>query len=97
MKLPNNTTSVSVLLSLVRFQAKIRAIHRAVEIGNLREVKALTDRKKLALCRDSKGATPLHNATLHNHTDLVSYLLRNYPQAVNAQDHVSVSIVKIIE
>lgn len=70
------------------FQAKIQAIHRAIENGNLREVKALLDRKKLALARDRKGATPLHKAVLHNRLDITTWLLKNYPQAVNALDHV---------
>jgi len=48
----------------------------------------LADRKKLALCRDGKGATPLHNAIIFAETAIVKYLLKSYPQAVNAQDHV---------
>uniref|UniRef100_A0AC35TST0 ANK_REP_REGION domain-containing protein n=1 Tax=Rhabditophanes sp. KR3021 TaxID=114890 RepID=A0AC35TST0_9BILA len=78
--------SVSFLEVLPQYQSKIHAIHKAVETGNLRAVKLLTDRKKLALCRDSNGLTPLHKAIVFNKIDIAKYLIRNYPQTVNAMD-----------
>ena len=59
---------------LPQYQAKIRAIHQAIENDNLRAVKALTDRKKLALCRDNRGLAPLHKAIVFNRTDIAKYL-----------------------
>ncbi|PIO56504.1 hypothetical protein TELCIR_22096, partial [Teladorsagia circumcincta] len=52
--------SIGFLEVLPQYQAKVQAIHKAVETGNLRAVRLLTDRKKLALCRDSRGLSPLH-------------------------------------
>uniref|UniRef100_A0A914GVW4 Uncharacterized protein n=1 Tax=Globodera rostochiensis TaxID=31243 RepID=A0A914GVW4_GLORO len=58
----------------------------AIEQGNLRAVKLLTDRKKLALCRDCRGLAPLHKAIVFGQIDIAKYLIRNYPQSVNAMD-----------
>ncbi|KAL6727776.1 hypothetical protein Aduo_009624 [Ancylostoma duodenale] len=71
---------------LPQYQAKIQAIHKAVETGNLRAVRLLTDRKKLALCRDSRGLSPLHKAIVFDRADIAKYLIRNYPHSVNAMD-----------
>lgn len=72
---------------LPQYQAKIQAIHKAIEQGNLRAVKLLIDRKKLALCRDGRGFSPLHKAIIFNRIDISKYLIRNYPQSVlNAMD-----------
>ena len=59
-----------------------------VEEGDVRRVRALIDRPALAMARDAKGATPLHNAVLHEQTDTVRYLLQRYPETVNASDRV---------
>uniref|UniRef100_A0A915IV32 Uncharacterized protein n=1 Tax=Romanomermis culicivorax TaxID=13658 RepID=A0A915IV32_ROMCU len=72
---------------LPQYQAKIQAIHRSIEHGNLQKVKSLLDRKKLALARDRRGATPLHKSVLFNRNDATVWLLKNYPQAINALDH----------
>lgn len=69
-------------------KAKIQAIHKAIETGNLRAVKLLADRKKVALCRDARGLSPLHKAIVFGRTDIAKYLVRNYPQSVNAMDQV---------
>uniref|UniRef100_A0AC34QFB3 Uncharacterized protein n=1 Tax=Panagrolaimus sp. JU765 TaxID=591449 RepID=A0AC34QFB3_9BILA len=82
----DDSDAVGFLEVLPQYQAKIQAIHRAIEQGNLRAVKLLTDRKKLALCRDGKGLAPLHKAVVFGRTDIAKYLIRNYPQSVNAMD-----------
>lgn len=43
-------------------QAKIDAIHKAVEEGDVRRVKSLIDRRGMAMARDRRGLTPLHKA-----------------------------------
>ncbi|KAJ1373911.1 hypothetical protein KIN20_036444 [Parelaphostrongylus tenuis] len=78
--------SISFLEVLPQYQAKIQAIHNAVESGNLRAVKMLTDRKKLALCRDTRGMSPLHKAIVFDRADIAKYLIRSYPHTVNAMD-----------
>uniref|UniRef100_A0A1I7W721 ANK_REP_REGION domain-containing protein n=1 Tax=Heterorhabditis bacteriophora TaxID=37862 RepID=A0A1I7W721_HETBA len=83
--------SIGFLEVLPQYQAKIQAIHKAVETGNLRAVKLLTDRKKLTLCRDSRGLSPLHKAIVFDRSDIAKYLIRNYPHAVNAMDQVCTS------
>jgi nucleolar GTP-binding protein len=53
----------------------------------LRAVKLLIDRKKLALCRDGRGLSPLHKAIVFSRIDIAKYLIRNYPQSVvNSMD-----------
>uniref|UniRef100_A0A158P856 ANK_REP_REGION domain-containing protein n=1 Tax=Angiostrongylus cantonensis TaxID=6313 RepID=A0A158P856_ANGCA len=78
--------SIGFLEVLPQYQAKIQAIHDAVESGNLRAVKMLTDRKKLALCRDTRGMSPLHKAIVFDRADIAKYLIRSYPHSVNAMD-----------
>uniref|UniRef100_A0A8R1HMB2 ANK_REP_REGION domain-containing protein n=1 Tax=Caenorhabditis japonica TaxID=281687 RepID=A0A8R1HMB2_CAEJA len=82
----DDSDSIGFLEVLPQYQAKIQSIHKAVETGNLRAVKLLTDRKKLSLCRDSRGLSPLHKAIVFERTDIAKYLIRNYPQSVNAMD-----------
>ena len=41
---------------LPQYTWKMKAIHEAVRQGSLPELRNLIDRKKLALCRDSKGS-----------------------------------------
>ncbi|KAK0420632.1 hypothetical protein QR680_014803 [Steinernema hermaphroditum] len=82
----NDNEAMGFLEVLPQYQASIQAIHKAIETGNLRAVKLLTDRKKLALCRDGRGLAPLHKAIVFGRTDIAKYLIRNYPQSVNAMD-----------
>ncbi|KAI6235408.1 Ankyrin repeat and Ankyrin repeat-containing domain-containing protein [Aphelenchoides besseyi] len=82
----DDADAIGFLEVLPQYQAKIQAIHKAIEQGNLRAVKLLTDRKKLALCRDGRGLAPLHKAIVFGRTDVAKYLIRNYPQSVNAMD-----------
>lgn len=51
----------------------------------------LTDRKKLALCRDGRGLAPLHKAIVFGRAEIAKYLIRNYPQSVNAIDQVYIN------
>ncbi|VDD96314.1 unnamed protein product [Enterobius vermicularis] len=77
---------ITFLEVLPQYQAKIRAIHKAVESNNLKALKLLVDRKKMALCRDEKGLTPLHKAVIFKRNDCAKFLIHNYPQTVNALD-----------
>ncbi|VDM64064.1 unnamed protein product [Angiostrongylus costaricensis] len=85
-ELVEDPDSIGFLEVLPQYQAKIQAIHNAVESGNLRAVKMLTDRKKLALCRDTRGMSPLHKAIVFDRADIAKYLIRSYPHSVNAMD-----------
>jgi ankyrin repeat protein len=89
----DDADAVGFLEVLPQYQAKIQAIHRAIEQGNLRAVKLLTDRKKLALCRDGKGLAPLHKCIVFDRIDIAKYLIRNYPQSVNAMDQVRITVI----
>nr|CAD2179128.1 unnamed protein product [Meloidogyne enterolobii] len=82
----DDADAISFLEVLPQYQAKVQAIHKAIEQGNLRAVKLLTDRKKLAFCRDSRGLAPLHKAVVFGQTEIAKYLIRNYPQSVNSMD-----------
>ncbi|KAM3724074.1 Serine/threonine-protein phosphatase 6 regulatory ankyrin repeat subunit [Dirofilaria immitis] len=72
--------------ALPQYQNKINAIHKAIEADNLRTVKILVDRKKMAFCRDSRHLTPLHKAVILGQTEIAKYLIKNYPQVTNAMD-----------
>uniref|UniRef100_A0A1I8BXT1 ANK_REP_REGION domain-containing protein n=1 Tax=Meloidogyne hapla TaxID=6305 RepID=A0A1I8BXT1_MELHA len=82
----DDVDAISFLEVLPQYQAKVQAIHKAIEQGNLRAVKLLTDRKKLAFCRDSRGLAPLHKSVVFGQTEIAKYLIRNYPQSVNSMD-----------
>ncbi len=69
-------------------QEKIDNIHKAVREGDMREFKQLVDRRKLAMARDRKGCTPLHDAIVYEQTDVVRYIASNYSTVLNAPDYV---------
>lgn len=53
------------------------------------EVESVLTRKRFALSRDHLGASPLHLAVLHGHTDVVKYIIDNFPEALDGPDNVS--------
>ncbi|VDN06231.1 unnamed protein product, partial [Thelazia callipaeda] len=71
---------------LPQYQAKIDATHKAIEMGDLRAIRVLVDRKKMAFCRDARHLIPLHKALLLGQMDIAKYLIKNYPQSTNAMD-----------
>lgn len=83
-----NLETNEFLEGLTQYQAKIDAIHKAVEEGDVRRVKSLIDRIQLSTARDRHGMTPLHKALLYGQTNTVRYLLAKYPHCVNCTDHV---------
>lgn len=80
-------------LFMLNLQTKIQAAHKAVEKADLKYVKLLIDRKKMSLCRDSRRLTPLHKAIIFGHIKIIKYLVRYYPQAINAMDEVLFSSI----
>lgn len=84
-----NLATSEFLDGLTQYQAKIDAIHKAVEEGDVRRVKSLIDRIQLSTARDRHGMTPLHKALLYGQTNTVRYLLAKYPHCVNCTDHVN--------
>lgn len=82
----DDADTVNFLDLLPQYQAKIDATHKAIETGNLRAIKMLVDRKKMAFCRDTRHLAPLHKALVFGQTDIAKYLIRNYPQSTNAMD-----------
>ncbi|GIX90733.1 uncharacterized protein CEXT_88101 [Caerostris extrusa] len=67
--------------------AKIRAVHEAVAKGQLREVRSVLTRKRFALSRDHVGASPLHLAVLHGHTDVSTYIISHFPETMDGPDN----------
>ncbi|KAG8194826.1 hypothetical protein JTE90_017265 [Oedothorax gibbosus] len=79
---------VQEFLDLVpTYMARIRGVHDAVVRGNLGEVESVLTRKRFALSRDHLGASPLHLAVLHGHTDIVKYVIDNFPEALDGPDN----------
>ncbi|GFQ86589.1 uncharacterized protein TNCT_494191 [Trichonephila clavata] len=69
------------------YMAKIRAVHEAVAKGQLREVRSVLTRKRFALSRDHVGASPLHLAVLHGHTDVSTYIISHFPETMDGPDN----------
>ncbi|XP_043243416.1 uncharacterized protein LOC122392525 [Amphibalanus amphitrite] len=78
---------VQELLDSVPFiMEKIESAHRAAEEGEFRDVQAQLDRRKLAGSTLKDGANPLHRAAFMGNTDVVRYLVQNFPDTMDAQD-----------
>ena len=57
----------------VDFQDKIESIHNAVDEGSVKNLQSLLNRKKYALAQEkSTGASILHKAIVHGHTEIVT-------------------------
>ncbi|XP_067124303.1 serine/threonine-protein phosphatase 6 regulatory ankyrin repeat subunit B-like isoform X2 [Centruroides vittatus] len=79
---------VQEFLELVpTYMARIRSVHEAVVRGNLGEVKSVLTRKRFALSRDHLGASPLHLAVLHGHTDILRYIINHFPETLDGPDN----------
>ncbi|XP_015905859.2 uncharacterized protein [Parasteatoda tepidariorum] len=79
---------VQEFLELVpTYMARIRGVHEAVIRGSLGEVESVLTRKRFALSRDQLGASPLHLAVLHGHSDIVKYIIDNFPEALDGPDN----------
>ncbi|XP_071517411.1 uncharacterized protein [Panulirus ornatus] len=70
-----------------RPKSKIDLVHDSVEKGNLRDLKALLDRRKLARSKDAQGVGLLHKAVVHGHRDIVDYLITDYPETLEVTDN----------
>ncbi|XP_068215444.1 uncharacterized protein [Palaemon carinicauda] len=75
------------LKTVPSYMSKIDLIHDAVEKGNLRDLKALLDRRKLARSKDAQGVGLLHKAVVHDHRAIVDYLIADYPETLDVTDH----------
>lgn len=69
-------------------QERIRTVHETVVRGNLSEVRQVLTRKRFALSRDRLGASPLHLAVLHGHTDILHYIVDRFPETLDGPDNV---------
>ncbi|CAN8021379.1 unnamed protein product, partial [Ixodes persulcatus] len=79
---------VQEFLSLVpAYMERIRSVHEAVVRGNLAEVRQVLTRKRFALSRDHLGASPLHLAVLHGHTDVLNYIVDKFPETLDGPDN----------
>lgn len=67
---------------------KIEKIHETVVQGNVDEVKKILTRKRFALSRNQYGDSPLHLAVLHGHTDVVIYIITQFPETIDGPDNV---------
>ncbi|KPM09878.1 ankyrin repeat domain containing protein 30 [Sarcoptes scabiei] len=66
---------------------KIEKIHETVVQGNVDEVKKILTRKRFALSRNQYGDSPLHLAVLHGHTDVVIYIITQFPETIDGPDN----------
>ncbi|XP_013793203.1 putative ankyrin repeat domain-containing protein 31, partial [Limulus polyphemus] len=84
----SDNKQVQEFLDLVpAYMARIRAVHEAVVRGNLTEVKQVITRKRFALSRDHLGASPLHLAVLHGHSDVMAYIISQFPETMDGPDN----------
>ncbi|KAB0795470.1 hypothetical protein PPYR_12309 [Photinus pyralis] len=70
--------------------SKINLLHDAVNSGRLEELEALLDeepdRRRLILAKDDAGVCLLHKAVYYNLTDIIKWIIANYPQAATSKD-----------
>ncbi|KAK8788073.1 hypothetical protein V5799_022146, partial [Amblyomma americanum] len=79
---------VQEFLGLVpAYMERIRTVHEAVVSGNLAQVRQVLTRKRFALSRDRFGASPLHLAVLHGHTDVLNYIVERFPETLDGPDN----------
>ncbi|KAH8010221.1 hypothetical protein HPB51_026273 [Rhipicephalus microplus] len=69
-------------------QDRIRTVHEAVVSGNIAQVRQVLTRKRFALSRDHLGASPLHLAVLHGHTDVLNYIVERFPETLDGPDNM---------
>lgn len=81
-------------------------INDAVAKGNLTDLQALLQptsasgvpRKRissLALCRDQSGNGVLHKAIYYGYTEMVKWLVENFPQTIHIRDRVCGNLVSV--
>ncbi|XP_049518873.1 uncharacterized protein LOC119441824 [Dermacentor silvarum] len=79
---------VQEFLGLVpAYMDRIRTVHEAVVSGNMAQVRQVLTRKRFALSRDRLGASPLHLAVLHGHTDVLNYIVERFPETLDGPDN----------
>ncbi|KAL3256804.1 hypothetical protein MRX96_017095 [Rhipicephalus microplus] len=79
---------VQEFLGLVpAYMDRIRTVHEAVVSGNIAQVRQVLTRKRFALSRDHLGASPLHLAVLHGHTDVLNYIVERFPETLDGPDN----------
>lgn len=79
---------VQEFLGLVpAYMERIRTVHEAVVSGNMVQVRQVLTRKRFALSRDHLGASPLHLAVLHGHTDVLNYIVERFPETLDGPDN----------
>lgn len=61
----------------------------AAEAGDLEALKGLADDPQLVQIKDSSGLTIMHKAVIYEYMEMAEYLLQQFPDCVNQQDHVS--------
>ncbi|XP_076360793.1 uncharacterized protein LOC143252483 isoform X2 [Tachypleus tridentatus] len=84
----SDNKQVQEFLDLVpAYMARIRGVHEAVVRGSLTEVKQVITRKRFALSRDHLGASPLHLAVLHGHSDVMAYIISQFPETMDGPDN----------
>lgn len=77
------------LKTIPALQARIEEIHRSVILGKGATLRKLLDKKKFAFSRDQMGATPLHKAIVYGKSEMIHFLLDQFPNVIHARDHVS--------
>ncbi|XP_074595598.1 uncharacterized protein LOC141850780 [Brevipalpus obovatus] len=84
----SSNESVQDFLNLVPvYMSKIGKVHETVVKGNLNEVRQVLTRKRFALSRDHVGASPLHLAVLHEHPDILAYIISKFPETLDGPDN----------
>ena len=53
----------------------------------MNEVRKVLTRKRFALSRDQIGASPLHLSVLHDHLDVMIYILTKFPETIDGPDN----------
>ena len=69
------------------YRAVCDTLHEAAKSGDIVTISKMSGEKRCAWSRDKGGRSLLHNAVLYEHTNIVKFLLEQYPNLINTKDN----------
>ncbi|GFW23205.1 uncharacterized protein TNCV_3803051 [Trichonephila clavipes] len=84
------------LKELPTYLNTIQSFHDAIRKGDVDKVREhVSSNEKLMKARDDMGSLPLHIAASTDPSDVLDYLIKNFPNVVNAKDAMGKTVLHI--
>ncbi|KAJ8682809.1 hypothetical protein QAD02_018601 [Eretmocerus hayati] len=88
-----NKATVQFLQSISNYTESLDALHRAIRLGDLMQLRDLFDSrgdgaKLLAMGKNRFGRCTLHTAVLNEQVDIVQHIAKNYPDTLRVGDNL---------